>query len=156
MAKSETKVKDLGIGKIFEELAKLEKDPFVKVGFPADLPKSKKKRGKFTNIDIAFVQEFGSPDQGIPERSHIRAAFDENVKKLTKLSDELIGKIYDGVITVEKALGLIGEKKTANIQKKIRSGIDPPLKSRSGTPLLDTGQYVGSVGHKVFMKGGKK
>ena len=155
MGKSETKVKDLGFNKIIEELEKLDKGPFVKIGLPAEGKKTKEQREEgFTNLDIAFVQEFGSPKANIPERSHIRAAYDENLKKTQKFSDALVDKIYAGRITVEKALNLVGIKQVADIQKKIRSGIQPPVQ-RGGTPLLDTGQYVGSFSHKLI-KSGKK
>lgn len=154
MAKVETKEKDLGFEKIITELEKLDASPFVKVGLPTESQKTKEDRGGFTNLDIAFQNEFGSPDNNIPERSHIRSAFDENIKKIAKLSDGLVGKIYDGKITVEDALNLIGLKKVANIQNKVRSGLEPEVQ-RGGTPLIDTGQYIGSIQHKIVMDGKK-
>lgn len=158
--KVETKEKDLGFKKIREELRKLEDKPFVKVGLPAEKSKTNKVRGfetgeQFTNLDIGFVQEFGTEDGSVPERSHIRAAFDQNKKKLEKLTDQLVGKIYDGKMTVEDALDILGLSKVTNIQKLIRSGLSPGLKFRSGTPLLDTGQYLAAMTFIRKMKKGK-
>jgi len=153
MAQNETTSKDLGYDNILKELKKLESNPFVKVGLPQDGADTNASReGGFTNLDIAMVQEFGTEDGSIPERSHVRAAFDENKKKLNKLTDVLAGKIMDGKETVENALNKIGILKVSNIQKKIRTGLTPAVK-RGGTPLLNTGQYVGSFTYTKVMNG---
>jgi len=161
MAKNETKEKDLGAARILKEMAKLEKQPFVKTGLPAegqDTEANHEDSEGLTNLDLGFIHEFGNPDQNIPERSHVRAAFDNNKKDLQKMTDTLAGKILDGKETVESSLDKIGLKKVANIQNLVRSGEELEELSETTkkirlkktgdsdpTPLIDTAQYLNSI-----------
>lgn len=149
MAKNDTKDNDKGYDRIMRELKKLKANPYVKVGLPAKQEKTNTQRGDgFTNLDIAAVNEFGNDT--VPERPHIRPAFDNNKKNLQKLTDKLAGQIYDGGMTVERSLDILGLKMVANIQKLVRSGLEPPVQ-RGGTPLVDTGQYVNSFTYTKVM-----
>lgn len=171
MAKNETIVKDRGAAKILVELKKLEKKPFVKVGVPAEKAEAHDEGDGLTNIDLAFIHEFGTIDAGgnIPERSHIRAAFDQAKQELNSLTEKLHGQILEGKTTVEDALDIIILKKVANIQKLVRAGLEPDLaeatlkirlakfgkKGANPTPLIDTSQYLNSItGVKVMEKKG--
>lgn len=165
MAQNETKIKDKGMAKILVELKKLEDKPFVKTGQPAESKESgKAHEDGITNLDLAFIHEFGVDN--IPERSHIRAAFDSARQELQALTDKLIGQIYDGQKTVEEALDIIGLTKEANIQKLVRAGLSPDLadstkrarlskfgkKGADPTPLIDTAQYINSIKSIKIMK----
>ncbi len=56
-----------------------------------------------------------------------------------------------GKITMDHALGIIGESVTSMIKARIAAGIAPPdspstiKRKGSSTPLVDTGQLKGSV-----------
>jgi len=148
-----TKETDKGFKSLMLEFKKLEAKPFVKVGLPEGKPKTKAERDGVTNLDIAVVNEFGAGPA--PERSHIRAAFDQNKKELNQFTEKLMIKILDGKMKVDAALELLGLKKVSNIQKLVRSGLTPPLKRREGTPLIDTGVYISSITFAKIMKGKK-
>jgi|SRR5690554_409953 len=76
-----------------------------------------------TMAEVAFFNEFGTED--IPERSFLRSTVDENNPKYTRLYKQLMGKVFDQKTTVKKAFGLLGEKAKADVQRKIRSGVEP-------------------------------
>jgi hypothetical protein len=83
--------------------------------------------GRPNMATLGTIHEFGSTDGKIPERSFIRATFDQNLTKYTKLV-QLAGKaISSGQIELLVALGAIGEKFVSDIKERIREHIAPPL-----------------------------
>lgn len=105
---------------------------------------------------IAAVNEFGSEDGHVPERSFLRATFDAHKADYTKVVEDILPKILDGTSTVDKELGRLGLKVTGDVQKTIRAGVDPPnapstIKRKRGStkPLVDTGRLIASVDHEV-------
>lgn len=115
-----------------------------------------------SNVDIAMIHEFGA--DGVPERSFIRAAFDANQAKYIDHFRLLVGGIYDGKLTVSRALGVIGMETASDIRSLVREGggIPPPnspatiaAKGSSHT-LIDTAQLVGAVSHEVLLGSGPK
>lgn len=144
--------------RIMEEVSKLKKRPYVKAGYPMESQKTSDKHGDaLTVLEIALVHEFGSPEQNIPERSHVRAAADEGREELNKLTERLVKQIYDGSMTVEAALDILGLKMVSQIQAKIRKGPFQPLKQQtidrkgSNKPLIDTAQMLNSVTFQRIM-----
>jgi len=114
-----------------------------------------------SNVDIAVAQEFGT--ETIPQRSFIRAAFDENQAKYVDHLRLLVRGVYDRKLTVSQALGLLGLEAASDIRNLIRagSGIPPPnapatiaAKGSSHT-LIDTGQLAGAVSHEVVLGASK-
>lgn len=119
----------------------------VKVGLPKD---SNAYPNGESVVDVGFIHEFGEPTVNIPERSFLRSTLFENQKAYHKLAIKLTKRIVKFPrMTITDALGTIGEKFKGDVQYKISSGINPPLKSRDGTPLYDTGHLVQSITYKV-------
>ena len=151
MAKGiKTKEIDRGFKKIMIELEKLKKKPFVKIGYPAASEKSNEEHAGdefVTVLDVAIFSEFGTIYS--PERSFIRASFDNNKKKYQKLNKELLIKIYAGSTTVEKALDILGITIENDIKKFIADGDVSPESIRAlrqgGKTLWDTGQLINSL-----------
>lgn len=160
-SKIKTRVIDRGFKRIIKELKKLEKKPYVKVGFPAE--SSKTEAGKedsdgdvsefVTVLEVAIYHEFGTIN--MPERSFIRASFDQERKKYEELNKKLLTDIYSGNKTVEKALDILGMTIENDIKAFIRNGDVSPESIRAlnegGTTLDDTGQMLNSITYVKVM-----
>lgn len=146
--------------RIMQEIGKLASKPHVKIGYPAESEETNKQKENtkeaLTVLAVAVHMEFGT--KHVDERSFIRSSHDENKQELLSFTQDLVGKIYDGAMTVERALDLIGLKMVNNVKKKIRSKIPPPLatstieRKKSDVPLIDTGQLLNAVTFKRIMK----
>jgi Fe2+ transport system protein FeoA len=144
---------DLGADAIIEEAANLKKQ-FVKVGVQAGSGTYKgKKRGRSAKlVVIASTHEFGTKKAGrnknitIPERSFIRSTVDEKTNDWNRQAAGFIEGIKAGRETAKGLLQKMGMIIEADIKKKIKSNIPPPLKIRiGGIPLWDTGQLINSI-----------
>ena len=139
--------KDLGYVRILNELAAME-TMAVEVGLQNDGTSSD------DGVLVAHygaVNEFGTRDGHVPERSFMRSTFDETVNKLVSTRAKIIGGVYAGKLTAEIGAGLLGELHQKDVQKKISSHPPPPnapstiaKKGSSGT-LVDTGLLRQSV-----------
>ena len=100
-------------------------------------------------ISIAIKNEFGTDN--IPERSFIRASFDEHRQDLKQFADRLWQQIMLGNIDVDQALGLLGEKHQGQIQDFMTALTDPPNAEStiemkgSSNPLIDQGDLRRSI-----------
>jgi len=156
-----TKSIDLGANKLLAEAALLKKQK-VDIGVQADAgryePKndgSKKKSGKKAKspklVTIAATHEFGTNKAGrnkkvkVPQRSFIRATFDEKKKEWESRTNKIVSDITIGNATAKGLLIEMGLRIQTDIQKRIKQGIPPKLKYREGTPLWDTGQLINSI-----------
>jgi hypothetical protein len=132
----------------------------VKVGVLGDSPKNARhgEEGHATNALIAAAHEFGTDD--IPRRPFLAPALDKGAKKITDAQAEMIGKVLDGTMLAEQALGLLGELGVSLVKAEIRSGPPPPLEPStvaakgSSHPLIDSGQMLASVTYKIVRVGG--
>lgn len=109
-----------------------------------------------TVLDVATIHEFGL---GVPRRSFIADWADEadvahkaQLKKMAKA-------VLDGkVASVDQGLERLGSLYVGEVQKRMASGIDPPLadstikKKGSSVPLISTGQMRSAVLAKVEKK----
>lgn len=153
------KLTELG-KKVEKAIQELKSRPYVKVGLPESKFSKKKKGsdGPASLGEVAVYNEFGT--KTIPERSFIRATYDEKVKDWRAKGKKLITKVFMGEETVSSSTGKMGEVIKSDIQAKIRSGIAP--KNRPSTlkrkedkraagntepvkTLIDTGQLVQSI-----------
>jgi phage gpG-like protein len=125
----------------------------VRVGVLSDSPKEEKD-GEETGIslvEVAAVHEFGAPSANVPQRSFIRATADAQAGEIQRLEEVLGAQMIDGILTEDKALGLLGSKVAAMMQARITSNIPPPLKAEtvdrkgSSVALVDTGQLKASI-----------
>jgi len=117
--------------------------------------KRRKEAGK-SMPQIAAENEFGT--KTTPARPFMRTSFDENRDLLVRVIDGEYDKVVDGTSTVKKSLNAIGLLGVDLIQQKIRSIYQPPnsprtiARKKSSKPLIDFGQMVQSVRHKVVIE----
>lgn len=138
MPRTAMTVRDIDRG--FDKLKQLGRqlrdgNTYCKVGIIGDKKNAGDVRGKggITTVDLALVHEFGSPSRHIPERSWIRSTFDQQTVKLNNLSKFYVRKIYEGKLTPERALGLLGAEFAADIKNRVTQGspIPPPNAERT-------------------------
>lgn len=154
------KVKTTDKAKVFKRIEKNfgeMNDLHIVVGVPAGGEARKPKKGEksepATMAEVAFYNEFGTED--IPERSFLRSTVDENNRKYAKLYEQLMGKVMEGKLSVERAMGLLGEKARSDVRKTIRSSVPPPnapatlARKKSTKTLVDTGQLSQSITYEV-------
>lgn len=133
--------------KELEKLAdSLKGSDTVKVG----LPKGSNDYPDGTSvIMVGAVQEFGSPSRGVPERSYLRSTLIVGKRSYKSLFKKLAKKIAKGEITKKQAMETLGMQLQGDVQQRITEGIEPPLKHREGTPLIDTGHLRQSITYVV-------
>lgn len=115
--------------------------------------------GELTNAELAMFHEFGL---GVPERSFIRAAFDKNHPKYDENMVKLVRALYDGKITAERVVGLLGAQIASDIRNYIRDSGEllpnaPSTIAAKGSskPLIDKGQLVNSISSAVVKGSGE-
>ena len=116
-------------------------------------------------LEIAYTHEFGGrstidtaegPVQiWVPERSYLRAWFDQNAAALQDTAERLLGQVLDGKITAHAALDAIGGYAATHIQQFMVDLKRPPnapitiARKGSSNPLIDTDQLMNSVTWQV-------
>ena len=124
----------------------------VVVGITA---KSNARSDELTNADLAMIHEFGSQAHNIPERSFLRKPLINNAEAVANLAKTAIGKFIAGEISLEAALGYVGEEAKGISKEAITDGITPALKpatikrKKSSKPLIDTGQLLNSITYEI-------
>lgn len=107
-----------------------------------------------TVIEVATINEFGLG--GVPERSFLRAWFDENEVRAQEAMRRLLVSVVEGKRTKEAALETFGLWVQGEIQARIAAGIDPPnaestvAKKGSSTPLVNRGVMRSAISFKVI------
>lgn len=147
--KSKTKILKRA-DKAIRELDKINRSmsgpDFVKVG----LPKGSNDYPDGTSvIAVGATHEFGSGSRNIPQRSFLRSTVQEQKRAYKRMFTKLSNKIIEGKITKKEALQLIGLQSQTDIREKITDLKDPPLVSREGNPLVDTGHLRQSIVYEV-------
>jgi len=105
-----------------------------------------------SNASIGMMHEFGL---GVPQRSFMRSAFDENEAKIKKIANLAYGGAAKGRWTPDKAAKQIGEGLVAEIKEKIRTNIPPALADAtvaakgSTAALIDTGAMLNAIDFEV-------
>ncbi len=106
-----------------------------------------------TVAEVATFHEFGTST--IPARSFIRGWFDESVEKNRALILSQLRLVAEGKLGLEQALERVALKCEADVKRRIRNRIPPPLapatvqRKGSSVPLIDTGQLRASVRGKA-------
>lgn len=143
------------LGKLVHKIQ--HEKPIVAVGVLGKNSDRADAKSGITNAQLALIHEFGL---GVPERSFLRATFDQ----LKDIWHAFVAKVFkpvaDGKIDLMKALALIGERVKSDIKRRITqgSGIPPPnapstiARKGSDRPLVDTGRLVGSIDYEVRTK----
>ena len=124
-------------------LAELKKSARVRVGILGDAGSDE--------VMIAAVQEFGSTDGRVPQRSFLRATIDEQRESLLNKFENLLRSAAQGKQTTEQATAKFGMLVVSAVREKIRGRIAPANKpatiKRKGSdmPLIDTGRLIQSI-----------
>lgn len=115
----------------------------------------RKKKSGLSMPEIAAENEFGT--RRIPARPFMSTSFDENRQKITNAVNGEYDKVLLGTSTVKKSLNLLGLLGVDLVQQKIRAIQFPPnsprtiAEKKSSKPLIDFGQMIQSVRHKVVI-----
>jgi hypothetical protein len=107
-----------------------------------------------TNVDVAAFAEFGT--SMAPARPWLSGWYDEELAE----NREALSRIGQAVIkgklaSVDAGLERFGLLARGRIQLRIKAGIGPPNTPRtvaakgSSTPLIDSGQFWGSISYQV-------
>tara|TARA_R110000824_G_scaffold30668_7_gene100628 strand:+ start:4136 stop:4621 length:486 start_codon:yes stop_codon:yes gene_type:complete len=152
---------DKGYKRIRENIAKLAKasigdGPGVFVGVRAD------KDGDL--LTIAAVNEFGSSDGHVPERSYLRSTIDKNrqdyITQIVKILDAAYTGRTGSLSTLHRGLSRLGAKAAGDVQKTMTAlsspANAPSTVERKGAdnPLIDTGRLRQSIDFEVRGVGG--
>lgn len=108
-------------------------------------------------VDVASIHEFGL---GVPERSFIRAWFDENQERAKEALRRLLVSVVEGKRKPEQALELFAQWALGEMQARIARSIPPPLaeetieRKGSSVALIDTGQLRSSLSYEIHKADG--
>ncbi len=148
------RVIDRGLNKLLSVFTGKQKTR-ITVGIHAVDGKEPHAGGQFgeTVADIAALSEFGAP--GIPQRSFLRAWFDENQAKTKEATKRMAQSVLKGKRTRAQAIELLAQSFVGQIQRRIAQGIAPPnspitiaLKG-SSTPIIETGQVRSAITYAI-------
>ena len=104
-------------------------------------------------VALAAIHEFGI---GVPERSFIRAWFDENEERAKEALRLLLASVVEGKREPMQALELFALWAVGEMQARMARGISPALSDRrikekgSSVPLIDTGQLRSSISYEIL------
>lgn len=103
--------------------------------------------------ELATLHEFGL---GVPERSFLRAWFDQDREKIVEALRAAHKQVLLGKLTPRRAAEILGMRFAGQVQQFISDGrVKPPLteqtikKKQSSVPLIDTGQLRSSISYIV-------
>lgn len=144
--------KDHGFAEFFKRMREA-RDAKIKVGVLADTSQgAETEGGDLTVAEIAVVNEFGTEDKRVPERSFLRSTFEEKREDLVKLGAHLFGLVIAGKMKLDRALGIMGATLASEVKNKITGTELPPpnapstiARKGSDHPLVDTGRLVGAI-----------
>lgn len=150
------KIVDRGYRKLLDAFAALGvRNTVITVGVHAADGREVHADSEFgdTVLDIAIANEFGT--ETIPQRSFIRAWFDENRTKNKEAIKRMLQSVIGGKRTRTQAFELLGQAFVGQIQRKIAQGISPPNSPAtvawkgSSKPLINTGQLRTSITYAI-------
>lgn len=110
-------------------------------------------QGDMTQAEVFAAHELGL---GVPKRSSLGWVMDNERPEIEKISARVSRLVFEGKMDGETALGFVGERIIALVQKRIRDRIPPELspatleqKTRADgmqadIPLILFGQYIRS------------
>lgn len=153
-------VKVSGGTKIASRVAELKRKfrdaPTVLIGVP-------KSAGNYEDgvhtATVAAVNEFGSADGRIPERSFLRSGIEDSKPQIIKLYEKMMPDAIDKDLDIRTIQAMIGELVVGNVVQKISEGIGPAnapstVKAKgSSTPLVNTGHLRQSITYVIAPTG---
>lgn len=145
-----------GLAKLIKIVKQLEINPEVRIGI-FEGHAGRDGTGALTNVDLGIIHEFGTPNNRPPERSFLRSTADHKRAAWMDLMTRALQKVIDGKISVDTALGLVGQRASADVKRTITSGsgVPPPLsqvtidRKGSSRPLVDSSQLLNSITYRT-------
>lgn len=144
------KVTDRGYSKLIR-VVQAQAGYAVTVGVQGS--KAEADHGGLTVGELAAIHEFGL---GVPERSFLRAWFDQNSVQVQNDLRAATRQILLGRLTPERAAEVLGLRLAGQIQTFIADGhVKPALSQQtirrkgSSVPLIDTGQLRSAISYIV-------
>lgn len=141
---------DMGFDALLAMLAEADQTD-VRVGVRQDKGSQIPDGSRLTLAEIAAVNEFGSMDGRIPERSFLRSTVDQNADAYEKqLTRDLMGSG-----DVPGAFTRLGLQAVADVQRTMVELDDPPnapatiARKGADNPLIDTGRLRQSIDFEV-------
>lgn len=104
---------------------------------------------------IAAVQEYGSADGRIPERSFLRVPLSAEQRRFAATFRHSVPDVVHGRLTSKQMLDRVGNQAVGVVQDAISAGIDPPnapstvKRKGSSTPLIDTRALVQHITYVI-------
>jgi hypothetical protein len=104
---------------------------------------------------IGAVQEFGSADGRIPERSFLRVPLRANVETYRAILARGLADVAEGNASLYQVLSQVGARAAGDSQQAIAQGIQPANaqstieRKGSSKPLVDTGRLRQSITYVV-------
>jgi len=150
MGKAKVIDKDFGYAKWLKQMEAIKDKPFTKIGILGDGEVSE---DGVTVLEYGSHNEFGTKD--IPERSYIRSTIDERKRRIFGKAFNLQRDIFEGKISMTKALGIMGSLIKGNIVQKIVDIRSPAnaastVKAKgSSNPLIEDGRLRKSIEYEV-------
>lgn len=107
-------------------------------------------------LTVAHAHEYGVPDK-LPERSFIRASFDQDKEKLQNIVAESLVKMLNGKITPDGAAQSIGAQATQLVWNFIDDNRVKPQsdfsRKKQKTTLYETGTHIRDrIAYEVVIK----
>jgi hypothetical protein len=159
VAKVSVTDKDNGYRELVKRVIGMKKPVSIATGILAAKGAEFSPKSKLSVLEYGVVNEFGSSDGRVPERSFIRAWFDENEPKLRELLVVLMRQAIKGDLTRQQVLDQVGQYAVGSIQQRIADGIGPEnapstvAKKHSTKPLIDTGTLRSAISYEIRERG---
>ena len=147
--------RDTGYAAALGSLRAIAKGAHVVVGVRGQKGGQREAGQALTLVEVAAVNEYGSEDGHVPERSFLRSTFDAQKTEIGRTLAAGLDKIILGRGTTDDLLGRVGLKLAVDVVETITAGVPPPNASatiaRKGSthPLIDEGRLRQSIDHEV-------
>lgn len=121
--------------------------------FGCSIKVTDKMRGYLHHIGIHLKAD--TLEIKIPERSFIRAGYDENKVAIYTSAEDLLEKVVNLELSTDAFFNALGEYAVGLIQEYLTKLKDPPnhpatiANKKSSNPLIDTGQLRDSITYRV-------
>jgi hypothetical protein len=146
------KVTDKGADALLKRMRTARGTHAVTIGVHAE--EGAAPHGEATLLDVAAFHEFGT--ERTPRRSFVADWSDENEHKNRERLEKIGVALAEGKVpSVEVGLARFGVLGVADVQKRMVSGIAPPLadvtieRKGSSTPLIDSGQLKSAITYRI-------
>lgn len=148
MARPRITDRDRGFQKVLRNVNAAARGQTARVGVLGSDGEAAHGDSTLTVAAVAFFHEMGL---GVPERSWLRAWFDENESRIKADISRATRVVIRGRMTADQALSQLAARYVGEIQQRIADGINPPLEQStidrkgSDVPLIDTGQLRSAI-----------